>query len=76
MQSIFILFLFIDEIPKVCYRPNEMYSCGSPCQNECFALGEPCPIKKIRCIDDCYCIKGYARLASGKCVPENECPPK
>ncbi|CAH1994512.1 unnamed protein product [Acanthoscelides obtectus] len=59
-----------------CTKPNECYSCGSACQNECKTLGEVCPILNIRCNDACYCIKGYARNAQEKCIPESQCPPK
>ncbi|VEN53540.1 unnamed protein product [Callosobruchus maculatus] len=59
-----------------CTKPHECYSCGSACQNECKFLGRICPIVNIRCNDSCYCVSGYARDDTGKCIPESQCPPK
>lgn len=59
-----------------CKRPNEEYQCGSACQTTCENIGQPCPIVNIRCNDDCYCIKGYARDSTGKCIPIANCPKK
>ncbi|CAG9833493.1 unnamed protein product [Diabrotica balteata] len=61
---------------KNCTRPNEYYDCGSACQTECKTLGQQCPIINKRCNDDCYCIVGYARDNSGRCIPIKQCPRK
>ncbi|CAG9862494.1 unnamed protein product [Phyllotreta striolata] len=74
--------VFSEELPpggitKInCTKPFEFYDCGSACQTECKTLGEQCPIINIRCNDACYCISGYARDASGTCIPIKNCPPK
>ncbi|KAF2895637.1 hypothetical protein ILUMI_10538 [Ignelater luminosus] len=59
--------------PIKCERPNEVFQCGSACQNECATLGKPCPIVNKRCNNGCYCISGYARDSSGICIPERNC---
>ncbi|KAL4707026.1 hypothetical protein ACJJTC_000453 [Scirpophaga incertulas] len=64
-----------------CSKPNEFFSCGSACDNECSTLNQQnrthCPIINIKCNEKCYCDDGYARDDSGKCVPVSECkPPK
>ncbi|KAL4718256.1 hypothetical protein ACJJTC_011622 [Scirpophaga incertulas] len=61
-----------------CSKPNEFFSCGSACDNECSTLNEQnrtnCPIINVRCNERCYCDDGYARDDSGMCVPVSECP--
>ncbi|OAD54560.1 Inducible metalloproteinase inhibitor protein [Eufriesea mexicana] len=57
----------------VCDMPNEEYHCGSACQTTCATLGQPCPIKNIRCNDACYCKSGYARNRRGICIPVQNC---
>ncbi|XP_050511866.1 inducible metalloproteinase inhibitor protein-like [Diabrotica virgifera virgifera] len=57
-----------------CTRPNEFYDCGSACQTTCKTLGAVCPIINVRCNDDCYCIKGFARDDKNKCIPIEDCP--
>ncbi|XP_023023662.2 inducible metalloproteinase inhibitor protein [Leptinotarsa decemlineata] len=59
-----------------CTRPYEEYKCGSACQTECKTLHEVCPVVNKRCHNTCYCIPGYARNDNGRCIPEEECPPK
>lgn len=54
---------------------NEFYTeCGDNCQTECATLNQPCTIIYKRCPDGCYCNKGYARNANGKCIPIGQCP--
>lgn len=64
-------------VPK-CDRINEYFACGSPCQNTCKKLREPCEIKTILCQDSCYCLPGFARddrVSENNitCIPEWQC---
>jgi hypothetical protein len=60
-----------------CSKPNEFYSCGGACDNECKTLGKQnrtsCPIVNITCNKKCYCEDGYARDAKGNCIPVDQC---
>ncbi|CAK9824631.1 Inducible metalloproteinase inhibitor protein [Anthophora retusa] len=56
-----------------CDRPHEIFACGSACQTTCANLGQPCPIKNVRCNDACYCEDGYARNSKGMCIPISMC---
>ncbi|XP_037934509.1 inducible metalloproteinase inhibitor protein-like [Teleopsis dalmanni] len=53
---------------------NEFYACGSACQTTCATLGQPCPIINIRCNDACYCVPGFARDSTGRCILIEKCP--
>ncbi|CAK9807801.1 Inducible metalloproteinase inhibitor protein [Anthophora quadrimaculata] len=59
-----------------CHGPHEIYECGSACQRTCKNLGQPCPIKNIKCNDACYCEDGYARNSKGICIPTHMCAGK
>ncbi|XP_045486410.1 zonadhesin [Pieris rapae] len=63
-----------------CRGPNEYFSCGGACDNECDKLSRQsikhCPIVNIQCNRKCYCEDGYARNANNTCIPINECPPE
>lgn len=52
-------------------RPNEVFACGSACQNECRTFGQPCQIINKKCNELCYCKEGYARDDKKICIPEN-----
>ncbi|KAH8339583.1 hypothetical protein KR074_012284 [Drosophila pseudoananassae] len=59
--------------PRECPENENFLACGPSCQTECATLGEPCLIRHIRCPDGCYCLDGYARDATGRCIPINKC---
>ncbi|CAH0699820.1 unnamed protein product [Spodoptera exigua] len=70
------------DCPK-CHGLNEEYDvCPNPCPpqkcdvdpNTIDCPDPPQPGDK-RCIPGCRCFEGYARNASGVCVPRDECPP-
>lgn len=68
-QSI-TLFLVEDD----CSGANEVYAdCGSGC-GELFCGDDPVRICPTFCNEGCFCIEGYARTASGECVPIEKCP--
>ncbi|KZC13061.1 PREDICTED: inducible metalloproteinase inhibitor protein-like [Dufourea novaeangliae] len=71
-----ILSSFTSASKLICNRPHEFYDCGSACQTTCATLNQPCPIINIRCNDDCYCKKGYARDCRDVCIPISKCPGK
>lgn len=53
-------------------RPNEEFvRCGPSCQPMCSTHRQPCNIQYFVCPSDCYCINGFARDASGICIPLN-----
>ncbi|KAL4707011.1 hypothetical protein ACJJTC_000438 [Scirpophaga incertulas] len=62
-----------------CSKPNEYYSCGGACDNECKSIKYQnqtnCPIVNVMCNKQCYCDEGYARDDSGNCIPISECGP-
>ncbi|CAH0727832.1 unnamed protein product, partial [Brenthis ino] len=62
-----------------CTGPNEYFSCGSACDNECSDLSKnqtSCPIINVKCNEKCYCEAGYARNNRNICIPIEKCPPK
>ncbi|XP_017114325.1 venom peptide CtAPI [Drosophila elegans] len=59
--------------PRECPENETFLPCGPSCQTECSTLGKPCLINHIRCPDGCYCNKGFARNAGGRCIPINRC---
>ncbi|KAF9417866.1 hypothetical protein HW555_005163 [Spodoptera exigua] len=70
------------DCPK-CHGLNEEYDvCPNPCPpQECdvdpntIDCPDPPQPGDKRCIPGCRCFEGYARNASGVCVPRDECPP-
>ncbi|XP_018571458.1 inducible metalloproteinase inhibitor protein-like [Anoplophora glabripennis] len=66
----------VEHVWMNCTRPHEVFLCGSPCQTECATLGQPCPVMNVKCNNDCFCVKGYARDQHGNCVDIiADCPP-
>ncbi|KAJ0180063.1 hypothetical protein K1T71_004654 [Dendrolimus kikuchii] len=61
-----------------CTGDHEFYSCGSACDNECDKIATQnrtnCPIRNIKCNEQCYCDDGWARDDKGKCIPVEQCP--
>ncbi|XP_020802907.1 chymotrypsin inhibitor [Drosophila serrata] len=62
--------------PRACGANEKFLPCGPSCQTECATLGDPCLVRHIRCPDGCYCNEGFARDASGTCIPINKCQKK
>ncbi|KAL4719717.1 hypothetical protein ACJJTC_018107 [Scirpophaga incertulas] len=62
-----------------CSKPNEYYSCGGYCDNECSSIKYQnqtnCPIQNVVCNEKCYCDRGYARDSDGNCIPISQCGP-
>ncbi|KAJ8732616.1 hypothetical protein PYW07_015215 [Mythimna separata] len=60
-----------------CTGPNEHFSCGRICDNECATLKTQnrtnCPYVNKRCYSKCYCDEGYARDGNGICIPVDQC---
>ncbi|KAF9407679.1 hypothetical protein HW555_012382, partial [Spodoptera exigua] len=56
-----------------CTGPNEYFACDGVCQRSCAALGVACPIPHVNCTDRCYCNPGFARNATGTCIPISQC---
>lgn len=63
-----------------CNGPNEFFSCGSACVNECRTIKTQnqthCPIVNIVCNKQCYCEDGYAYDENKICIPISQCPRK
>ncbi|XP_061377969.1 zonadhesin-like isoform X3 [Danaus plexippus] len=63
-----------------CNGPNEFFSCGSACVNECRTIKTQnqthCPIVNIVCNKQCYCEDGYAYDENKICIPISQCPPQ
>ncbi|XP_059223514.1 inducible metalloproteinase inhibitor protein [Stomoxys calcitrans] len=72
--TLWALVAVVGAVARSCPQ-NEFYTdCGDSCQTECATLNKPCLIAHFRCPDGCYCNKGYARDASGACIPIDKCP--
>lgn len=58
-------------------KPNENYlSPGQNCDITCSNLGDKCATTEVNPKAGWFCIPGYARKASGKCVKQERCKSK
>lgn len=59
-------------------KPNEVYlSPGQKCDIKCSNLGDKCPSStEVNPPAGWFCVAGYARKASGKCVKQERCKSK
>lgn len=58
-------------------KPNEVYlSPGQNCDIKCSNLGDKCTSSEINPTAGWFCVPGYARKASGKCVKQERCKSK
>lgn len=58
-------------------KPNEIYlSPGQSCDIKCSNLGDKCVGSEVNPPAGWFCVAGYARKASGKCVKQERCKSK
>jgi hypothetical protein len=63
----------VDPPAEECPANEEHSDCGTPCPLTCANKDNPPPCAQM-CTVGCFCISGYVRDSSGKCIKETECP--